>query len=136
MITDFLSSLRYFATRNQSEWRDYGVADPQADALYQAAGRTVGATQRARAVPTISGSRLAKDFQPDADGGTLITPQRFHPAPTMLFKNIFGPPLQNRPAGNLTHFMNTSGYGGVMPLDAQPFVNKVPAYLDATRGRG
>lgn len=133
-VMDFLSSYRYFATRNQSEWRDYDVPDPQADGLYAAAARSLDASRRGAPVKSISGTAEDTDWQPAAKG-TLLTQQRFHPVATMLFRNIIGQPIQNRPAANLTHFLTTSGYGGVMPLDAQPLLDKPAAWNDPTRGR-
>lgn len=129
-----LGQSRYWATRNQSEWRDYRVPDPQADAWYVAAGRTLAAIARGKPVPSISASTDYVDWQPDSYA-TPVTPQRFHPAATMLWRNIIGPPTQNRPAANLTHYMAVSGYGGVMPIDAQPFMMKPAAWNDPTRGR-
>lgn len=129
-----LGNRRYLAARVQSEYRDYDVPDPFADGLYKANARTLGAVAKGKAVPTISASTSPTDWQPD-DRGELLTPQRFHPAATMLWRNIIGQPISNRPAANLTHYMVTSGYGGVMPIDSQPFLEKPAAWNDPTRGR-
>lgn len=131
---DNLGEARYRAGRHESELRDYPVPDPFADGLYAANKRTLGAVSHGRAVPTISASTSDTDWLPD-DRGELLTPQRFHPAATMLFRNIIGQPIQNRPAANLTHYLATSGFGGVMPLESQPFLEKPAAWNDPTRGR-
>ena len=131
-----LGEARYWATRNQSEYRDYPVLDPFGDRMYAAAEKTLNAQARGKAVLTISSGTRATDWKPDGDSA-LISPQRYHPVPSwrQAWRNIIGQPIQNRPAANLTNYLAVSGYGGVMPIDAQPFLDKSPAWSDPTRGR-